>query len=79
MRDLNKINEDIERAQNQIAATWDNDKLTQKEKDETAEGFQLQLNRLLNEKKLHTQVHNATVVLPDGSEKQFGDKKTNDH
>lgn len=78
MRNIELVNSEIERAQNQIAAAWDNDNYSNEEKDVVTSGFQMQLGRLLKEKSLLLPVFGATVVLPDGSEQCFTDTLPND-
>ena len=75
MRNIDIINNDITRCQTQIAMTYDdtirfsNDE----ERQITRQGFQMQLQKLFNERALHIEVHGATVVLSDGSEKLLPD------
>jgi|SRR5690606_10197268 len=78
MRNLEEIKSDITRCQNQIAMTYD-DTISfsnDEERQITRQGFQMQLQKLFSERALHIEVHGATVVLSDGSEKLLKDSTT---
>lgn len=81
MHTIEKIDQDIERCQGQIAKTFENDYIFENQDHLIIrEGFQRNLKFLLNERRLHTTaptelnnktVIGATVVLPNGSEQPF--------
>ena len=64
MRSLESINKDIERCENQIAASYEHGEPISEEMQTVIEGFQQQLDKLKNELSDAKRIRNITVVNP---------------